>query len=161
MNTIFSRNGRAFDQLTKHKIIGWDLDQTLIESNASPLLHDFIVQHPEIQHIIVTFRSGEYRHTVWNDIANNTAIINKNHFKSLCYPSEMLHETYFSHKRLRESGFLNTSLTTAEIEYCEWKGYVCSQYGATALVDDLTHLVQPGCQKYNVQLFHPLQFIHD
>lgn len=160
MNIKFaSRTGWAFDELRTHEHICWDMDETLVDSEASELLHEFILQNPQIHHTIVTFRCQGHEKHVWSDLAEYALAPTEQHFKGLYYPSELMNESYVTHRsrRLREK--LDPALVKAETDYLEWKGSICALVGATALVDDLTEMVEKGCRKHGIRLFHPLQFL--
>lgn len=145
--------------LGHYPAIAWDFDETLHNSEASPILHQFILDHPEIKHVIVTFRSHGWEHRIWDELADYEDAPGREHFAGVLNIDD---DTFakFSHAGyLRSRGELTGEPTEAETTYVEWKGMVCKANNLPVLVDDKTEHVAQGCTRYGVALFDPLVFM--
>lgn len=155
----------ALQRLATHMDIAWDMDGTLIDHPAAPLLHRFILDTPHIRHVIVTFRSAR-QGTPWARLGGYSHRLGAEHFvRAIHLPDELCAglsgET--SARRGRTWPALNQLIRPwrrpAGTAHRSWKGSICQQEGITALVDDLTSLVAEGCRRHGVELFHPTDFL--
>ena len=152
-------SSKPYARLRQHRAIAWDFDYTLDDHPASPNLHAFILAHPHIRHVIVTFRSHGEQKYVWEELADYPDAPTESCFDGVVNISDDAHVAYheaaWQRTRLQHRG----PLTAAEIEYLEWKGRVCAEHGLTALIDDMTDLVSRGCSKHGIELLHPDEFL--
>lgn len=141
----------SFSILDEHDVIGWDFDGTLIDHPKAQSMHDYILDHPEKTHIIVTFRSHGMERNIWRDLGReNHRAPGRAAFKDVINMSNKLFEEgYMAQKAVAASIVLPTK------EYLEWKGKVCHDLGITVLVDDMPAMVIPGCDRYGVLHLHP------
>lgn len=152
-------NPRTLARLATHMDIGWDFDGTLVGHAVSPLLHDFIRKHRAIRHVIVTFRSHNRERLVWSELARYKTAPDQACFDGvLNIPNEAISDLVAGRERL---GFVRRLLprSVADQRCRQWKGEVCQTHGLTALVDDMTAHVAPGCRRHEIALFHPDDFL--
>lgn len=155
-----SRQGypAAVHRLASHMDIAWDVDGTLLDHSASPLLHRFILGTPHIRHVIVTFRS-ERQGTPWGRLAAYGTGLGPAAFThTLFLPDELsagLADA--TGRRGRFSQLLRR--TPPGGDHRTWKAQTCQTEGVTALVDDLTGIVAKACLRHGVELFHPADFL--
>ena len=149
----------AVQRLASHMDIAWDVDGTLLDHPASPLLHRFILDTPHIRHVIVTFRS-ERQGGPWGRLgAYNTGLRPAAFTRTVFLPDEL--SAGLADATARRTGF-RRFLPRKPLDngaHRSWKAEVCGQQGITALVDDLTGIVASGCQRHGVELFHPADFL--
>lgn len=165
----------SLKQLSKHKIIGLDLDQTIINGFTSHKLQKFILDtyHKKEFHII-TFRTKNFPH-VWPDVSKHSNnLLNKDMFKEAHGPltrdmenHDLLsflaqyHKEYDIKKLERKvkKDLYNRNLNFNEVvksyeTILEFKGKKAKELGCTVLVDDLDHMVLPGCQAHSIEFIH-------
>lgn len=143
----------SFKELEKHAVIGWDFDGTLHRHDKSEEMHRFIKEHPEIRHVIVTFRSHGWQHRVYQELDLDyddapTSI----HFDGVLNIEDMTYENYMFAER---NGVVTPEEEEAVRCYIEWKGEQCKANGITVLVDDDTLRTEQGCAKHGIVLIHP------
>lgn len=115
-------------ELDKHDKIGWDFDGTLIEGVNSAFYRQYIVDHPEKTHYIITFR---------NYIDANTI------------PAELI-DLKFDFRLIKNIHYNPTGESTCGAEVAMFKAERCKQLGATILVDDLPEAVEAGCLELGI-----------
>lgn len=154
--------------LDQHDAIAWDMDDTLIGGINSDLFRAYIAQTPHKRHHVVTFRNKIRASTVWAEL--NACGLNT---KKLIRSVESCPEVFAaSHALLHykagaeERRVLNNLtpdvpreewldfLKENAMRFIEWKAERANTLGCTIIIDDLDHLVLPGCQKYDVAFFH-------
>lgn len=150
--------GPPFDELRRHRTIGWDLDLTLIGHPASPAMHDFIRATPEIRHLIVTFRSHGAQNHIWSDLAGVDGAPPPSCFAGVVNIDDAIVQAFRRINQHRTSGHYTGPLSPAEALYRSWKGRMCAQWGATILIDDMTEYVALGCTLHGIELLHPNRF---
>lgn len=139
--------------LDPHQIIGVDFDGTLIGGRNGDLLYRYIVEHHKSKTFwIVTFRSGGFEDHCFGELEFT--------FENDPPPQTMFagiesvpHQIWFQAQMdtaKRKNGFLTGPMTTAEKQYCEWKGAACKRRGCTILIDDLPNCVLPGTMKHGI-----------
>lgn len=155
----------AFQRLATHMDIAWDMDGTLIDHPAAPLLHRFILDTPHIRHVIVTFRSAR-QGTPWARLGGYSHRLGAEHFVRAIHLPDELCAGLSDETSARRSGawpalgqLIRPWRRTPDSAHRSWKGLICQQEGITALVDDLTSLVAEGCRRHSVELFHPADFL--
>lgn len=149
----------ALARLALHMDIAWDFDGTLVDHPASPLLHRFIREHPHIRHVIITFRTHGAESRVWSELAQHGTAPSRSCFERILnVPDEIWEQVRDRRQRLGLARHLLPA-SAAEQQYRCWKGWACREHAMTALVDDMTAAVAPGCRKYGVALFHPKDFL--
>ena len=133
--------------LSNHKILGIDLDGTLFQHQNTPILAEYIRINPYDQEFhIVTFRSHGMEDTIDDELS---AIgLNRNHFSSV---NNVDDKTYEEYEIARHIGHNPEAIE----RYLTWKGRICHEVGATALLDDMADLVTDGCKKYGIEHYHP------
>lgn len=143
-------------QLERYKAIAWDFDGTLIEHPKSPLMHEYIIAHPEKTHAIITFRSHGWQRRVWDEMYDlYPDAPERDCFAGVYNVSDRAFERYDETKRLRALGRYRGPMTPWERYYIQWKGLVCKLRDLPVLVDDREDEVLPGCEKYGIHYVHP------
>jgi hypothetical protein len=147
-----------FDKLATFPSIGWDFDKTLVDSEASPHLHRFITEHPDIKHYIVTFRTHGLVQSIPFDlrVAGAPPL---NRFSGVLSIPEQYWVDNESAMIDRKHGILTGPLTEEEIAYKTWKGFICKQNSIPILIDDDTANTAMACEKYSILLVDPLNLI--
>jgi len=144
------------DELEQFTAIAWDFDGTLIDHPKSPLMHAFINEHPEKQHVIITFRSHGMEKTMFYEMgAKYPNAPAKDQFDAVFNISDRAWAGFTNAQAQRSSGRLEGRLTPWEMYYVNWKGLVCSLRHLPVLVDDKSADVMPGCEKYGIEFVHP------
>jgi len=149
----------GFAVLRRHRAIGWDMDGTLIGHDAAPLLHDFIRSHPELRHVIVTFRSHGLETMLWRDLAAYATAPAPACFEAVINMDDDIFASFQRWRRWRDAGRHAGPPAPVEERYLAWKGRLCAERGLTVLVDDMTEHVRPGCARHDVALLHPDDFL--
>lgn len=147
--------------LSGYHAIAWDFDETLNDSPASPLLHQFIFDHPNIRHVIVTFRSHGWETQIWRTLDRNYdgEAPDEAHFDGIINIDNESFANFQSIVQAREDGDYDGPLHDHEITYMEWKGLVCAQNNLPVLIDDNAPHTARGCDMHGVKLFDPLDFL--
>lgn len=141
--------------LKEHNAIGWDFDGTLWDHDLATLMHQYIKEHPEQKHFIVTFRSGKRDGRLWAeegcwiDLDRCGSGLKPEHFVGIINMSEAEFDENCS---ARSGSGLYIGPTDF---YKEWKGKVCSEAGITILIDDNFDHTFPGCEKHGVDYVNP------
>lgn len=140
-----------FERLREFKAIGWDFDETIVDSANEEAIWEFIDTNPFGQeHNIITFRSGGMESYMFHDLDIRGSWLKPHHFKNIFTVPHALWETYK----------LGPKIITLDMDdpYVMWKGMTCAENGIPVLIDDATHNVARGCLKYGIELFHPDEF---
>ena len=154
----------AVQRLASHMDIAWDVDGTLLDHPASPLLHRFILSTPHIRHVIVTFRS-ERQGSPWGRLGQYGAGLGPEAFTRTMFLPDELSAGLADETARRGSLWAGIPRMLRRVQpgfgaaHRTWKARVCEQESITALVDDLTGIVASGCQRHGVELFHPADFL--
>jgi len=138
-------------RLQDHRRVGWDMDGTLFQHQNSEAFADFIRRNPYDQDFyIVTFRSHGIEKEVEPDLA--TLGLKLSDFKGILnVPDRIYAEYWFAMKHW----FTGDTMPEEVDRYLTWKGKICRQNGITILLDDLTSLVEIGCERHSVDMIHP------
>jgi hypothetical protein len=148
-----------YQELEKFEQLGWDFDGTLIDSEASPLLWKFILDHPKIKHVIVTFRTDHMLTTLWRELAAEGGP-QKEAFSGLLSVPYRIWEDHAHIEYNRRRGLITGPVMPEEDLYWEWKGLTCSEHGLPVLIDDNFPHTKPGCDRYGIRLIHPDEFLN-
>lgn len=140
--------------------IGWDFDNTLVDAPTSPLLHAFIIEHPEIRHCIVTFRTHGMRDAIWRDLAQYPDAPAPSMFQTVFSISDAAWMENEMALLQRRRGTLTGPWTPPEIYYRSWKALTCLKHRLSVLVDDDLVTCQAGCDEHAIKLVHPEAFAH-
>jgi hypothetical protein len=149
----------SFELLRGMHALAWDLDDTLIGHPAAPAMYDFIAANPQIAHHIVTFRALGAETRIWTDLAAATQIVGRAHFGRAINVDDNLAGLVARLRRNRASRLFAGPEGPAERAYRHWKGMICAQIGAGALIDDRTDDVTPGCTAFGILHLHPDVFL--
>lgn len=146
--------------LDQYDRIAFDFDGTLIDHPAAEIMQEYILNTPEKNHTIVTFRSMGLLDRIWHDL-DYYRIIDKINFDGLLSVDHELWEAFTMLQQTRKINpvFRREPLTKTELDYMEWKGMVCKKHNLQVLVDDNTEHTILGCKKYNIPLIHPDDFV--
>lgn len=165
---------KMFDTLKEHKVIGWDIDETLINGVNSNLFQSFVVNHPEHEHHLITFRnSKEDIESINDDLLSWDKVFGRHLFTSLqTVPLEIVQRynalpKYFQNIHWEDNEAKVDRVLAAhklEREYVEnvvdamlgWKARACLNVNATVLVDDIYSMQKPYCDKHNVAIIDSL-----
>lgn len=144
------------EQLLRFPSIGWDFDGTLIDHPNSPLIHEFILAHPDMKHYIITFRTHGLQNTMFAEMQHKYPDApGREAFDGTRNISDIAWERYSNIYQRRLVGRLDGPPLPWESYYIEWKGMTCHDLHVPVLVDDLENLVLPGCEKYGIKYLHP------
>lgn len=149
----------GFELLRGMRALAWDFDDTLVGHPAAALMHDFIAANPQIAHHIVTFRSQGAEARIWEELAAATQIVGREHFDRAINVDDNLAALVGRLRRHRASRLFAGPEGPAERAYRHWKGMICAQIGAGALIDDRTDDVAPGCDAFGILHLHPDVFL--
>jgi hypothetical protein len=144
------------DELDKHQKIALDFDGTLVDSVSSPILADYIRQHPEKSYYIVTFRTPTQIVTIPTELTNIGLSFDL--FAKVVPMPPRLAFDFDEDQKFRRHAHLpdmNTvsedALLPGEYKMVHWKGFIARKLGATILVDDMPELVLYGCQQFGIK----------
>jgi FMN phosphatase YigB (HAD superfamily) len=147
------------DHLLPYKAIAWDFDGTLIDHPKSPLMHEFIISHPERHHIILTFRSHGLQRTLFRDMQRKYPDApTARSFAGTYNISDHAWEKFNEAMQRRMFDLLDGPPTPWEEYYLEWKGMMCHSLDLPVLIDDKVEHVLRGCEKYGIAYLHPDAF---
>ena len=149
----------GFELLRGMRAVAWDFDDTLVGHPAADAMHNFIAANPQIVHHIVTFRSQSAQAQIWDDLARQTQRVGKAHFERAINVDDALAALVGRLRRHRASRLFAGPEGPAERAYRHWKGMICAQIGAGALIDDRTDDVAPGCAAFGILHLHPDVFL--
>ncbi len=145
--TQSGRIAHMIDKLLDHQKIGIDLDGTLIEHPHSRRLQKFIIDHPDKEFHIVTFRSHGMQHNIARDLRISTTLtqvpLGLNHFAGVHNIPDTLYENMVRFDR-------------HDPYYC-WKADKCKELGCTVIVDDVA-AIGPYCEAIDILYIHPDSF---
>jgi len=140
----------SFWTLDRHNAIGWDVDGTLVNNPSASRLHNYIRANPQKRHCLVTFRTYDLLDTLEYDLAR-AGIRDISIFdKVLSVPVNTWMQWAIVQQN-RKSGKTKGKLLGVEIEFMEWKGFICRTEGLTVLVDDDADNVERGCKRFGVE----------
>jgi hypothetical protein len=142
--------------LAKQSKIAWDLQGTLVFGGASKVIRQFILDHPEIKHYIITTESNG------PDLQNNVA-------KDLAMANSSLKITHFAKiigsdpTKFGAKAFMNfhkdKTHDSPEVGYLtDFKASMCKDMGIPVLVDDDLRRIE-SCQKYGIKWIDPYDLI--
>ena len=132
--------------------MGWDFDQTLIDSPNASMFWRFIELNPYGQeHHIVTFRSGGMENTIFEELKSHGSRLEEIHFTAV---HSVPHEMWESYHR-RPMKLVASLAEIADDPYVLWKATTCLEQGIGVLIDDATHHVMPGCKRHGIDYYHP------
>lgn len=139
----------TMNYLQRFAIIAWDLDGVLFNSAHQSDFHRYIRENALRQkHLIITFRSCGLEDLIWSDLASCGARLTADHFERVV---SVPHSLWL--ERASDGGH--------SLAYREWKGQVAASLGAEVLIDDDRDHVLPGCLRYGVEYYHPLDLYAD
>jgi hypothetical protein len=129
--------------LDSHHKIAWDMDETLVNGPNSEFFRQYIAAHPEKEHYIVTFRTGD----AWiADIPFELADegLNPDLIKAVSSVPMKI--------------WIERHLSRVHMAVCnDWKGFEAKRLGCTVLVDDMEASVLPGCEKHGITFIHSIE----
>lgn len=135
-------------EFDRHQKIGIDFDGTLVGHRHSALIQRYILDHPEKEFHIVTFRSHGWQNRIEFDLAKSTAEtgvpLTIGAFTAI---HNMTDEGYATHIEMK-----------GDPKYYAWKGVTCAQVGCTILLDDMADGIHIECVSQGVTLFSPDDF---
>jgi hypothetical protein len=151
---------RINDLLDPHMILGWDVDGTILDHPAAPLMHRYIRDNPQKRHLIVTFRSHGWEDRIWDELAElHQAFPERNAFVEVVNLPNDLYMAYLCARGNSDAPPSELISHPDILAFHEWKGMICAQHGATVLVDDMTEHVIIGCDRHGVTHIHPDEFL--
>lgn len=135
--------------LQRFKKIAWDFDGVLFDSARQSDFHHYIRANAlQQKHLLITFRSSGLEDLIWSDLASCDARLSDDHFERVV---SVPHSLWL--ERASDGGH--------SLAYREWKGQVAASLGAEVLIDDDRDHVMPGCLRYGVEYYHPLDLYAD
>jgi hypothetical protein len=157
--------------LDLHDTIAWDMDKTLIKGDNSAFWRAYIAMTPHKTHHVITFRETDE----WADI-----IIPELHAHGLHEAHRLIAGIHRCPTIVSDCFNVHCGVVDNEInarmalyeaeatgdwealkidharEFIRFKGKKAAELGCTVLVDDLLHLVKPGCDEHGVILVDSL-----
>jgi hypothetical protein len=149
----------GFDLLRGMSALAWDFDDTLVGHPAAPAMHGFIAATPQIAHHILTFRAQGAEARIWEDLAAATQVVGRGDFDRAINVDGDLAALIARLRRHRAARLFAGPEGPAERAWRHWKGMICAQLGAAALIDDRTEDVAPGCAAFGILHLHPDVFL--
>lgn len=162
-------------ELNKHQIIGWDLDETLINGVNSIAWRKFVHDNPTKHHWIITFRNLEQSKSAWEELSSEFLYpLNQEHFQGLLFLPDKNRIPYDTLPwTLRKADVTKDptpkdqrsleihKLSWEDVRYRQnlskhWKAQACNSVNATVLVDDLQDVVEEGCLLHGVKFVYSL-----
>lgn len=122
--------------LDHHTNIAWDIDGTLINGPNSSMFRQYIINHPEKTHYLVTFRDFDWAQQAYQELAPHGI------------SREMIAGIMDCPHKLQDGS------PNSLAYYMEWKGKVSAEIGCTVLVDDMDYMVMSGCLAHGVTFVH-------
>ena len=117
--------------LDQHNVIGWDIDQTLINGPNSVFFCAYILAHPEKVHHLITFRPPGWDEEIYELFAD-------------AFPRERI-------------ASINCCSINSSIEEIDaFKGQQARALGCTIMVDDMEFAVAAGCAANGVVFLNSL-----
>jgi hypothetical protein len=137
----------GMQRLSDHRSVAWDVDGTLYDHPNSEMFAEFIRQNPydQIFHII-TFRSHGFQNNTTRDL--KSLGLRRSHFKTITNVEDFIYAEYHHGMRMGNN-------PKAVDRYMTWKGMIAEKVGATVLLDDMTAMVEMGCERHGIALIHP------
>jgi hypothetical protein len=142
-------------QLETYDILAWDIDETLIDNPYATAYAKYIIMHPKQTHIVVTHRSHGIQHSIRPDFEyfhgrkGNALYAMFNNIHAV--PDEI----YSKHIKAIENRLLGLPYDQAQIDtYHHWKGVICKEVGAQALIDDNIDQCYPGCEMHGIDFYY-------
>lgn len=148
-------------QLGSHDIIAWDFDGTLVDGPLSHMWRTYLLENPQQQHHIVTFRTGPSRAGLpgtWaEDCYHELAELGVR--RSKIHAVHSIPQEIFTHYGVARLYCETSQALVPEVQQnaeklMEWKGKCAASFGATILVDDMEEMVRLGCDRYGVAFLH-------
>lgn len=168
-------NKELISILNQHDIIAWDLDETLINGKNSSFFQKYVLSHPEKDHNIITYRTGENLETIFEDLENHFKGYHMKIFSNIFSIPEQIDKDYanlpMKARQLYDKEFISDHTFNRKFKidrekvkeicknYIEWKPKVCSEIGANILIDDLYKNLKNVCDQYDIELIDSLQLI--
>lgn len=145
------------DKLQRFPAIAWDFDGTLIDHPNSPLMHKFILSHPDKRHIILTFRTHGLQHSMFREMQQKyyPDAPGPDAFAGVHSIPDKAWERFFQTQQRRLMHQIDGPPNLWEEYYVEWKGMICQREHLPILIDDKAEHVLPGCEKYGILYLHP------
>lgn len=160
--------------LSQHQTIGWDVDATLIRGKNSHLFQQYVVDHPDKNHHIVTFRTGSLLRRLEIDLSVNKIMpgfniglftgvhgISEAHFekgfsKTQCvinYNDNYENVLLIPPARFQALYKISQEQYAKDHRECfSFKPHTCKAKGMTILVDDMVADQRKYCIENNVLL---------
>lgn len=131
--------------LDQHQKLGIDFDGTLVGHPRSHILQKYIVDHPEKDFHIITFRCGQMERNLRWDLQDSVELtgsgLRLDHFKTIeCCP-----KLIFERREVFDDGR----------EFYGWKAKRCAELGLTILVDDMHGHISPYCHELGIPCLNP------
>lgn len=164
------------DVVRNHSCFGWDMDETLVNGTHSEMWRSCVLASPEADHYVVTFRKKDDALKVWDELESLYELpLTRDMFTGLLFMPDRVRLPYDTlPSRLRKVDVYSEpdaktkrALVLYKYEWEDvkqrhqavhhWKAEACKSVGATVLVDDLEHLVKPGCDLHGVEFVNSLK----
>lgn len=155
-----SDDGLKYDmQVNAFPAIAWDFDGVLIDHPKAPLFHQYIKEHRDQRHFVITFRSHGWQKTIFRELRARyqSNAPDRSDFTKVINIENRAWERFNLVAMQRRLTNSIAQLTSSEVYYFEWKGMMCDKHHVPVLIDDRPDQVMLGCQKYNIVFIHPDQ----
>lgn len=121
-----------FQELDRYDKIGLDFDETLIGNKMSQQLVDYVLNNPQKEYHIITFRTKSWVDEIPHILLKHYGIdfFKQDIIKSIQSIPENLYYQYLTAKNLYERNHPYFK------EYYEWKADICKEMKIGVLVDD-------------------------
>lgn len=154
MSLIFPGNRPRVQFLLEHfdphVRIGIDFDGTLVGHERSVLIQQYIVDHPEKEFHIVTFRTHGMQdkikidHDLWSSSKDTGVHIDLANFIAVHNISDHMYE--------------NHVIVGGDPAYWAWKARKCAEIGCTIMIDDMAEWIYEEFSRQGILLVSPDDF---
>lgn len=132
--------------LEQYPILAWDFDDTLVDQEHSYLFFDYIMNHQNQKHVIVTHRSHGWQNMIGIDFER---------FHGEKATISIIKEVYACPDDLFGQYQAGTIILPDEYnQFYNWKGQICRKIGAGALIDDNIDHCAKGCELAGVNFYY-------
>ena len=142
-------------ELYKYNNIGIDLDETLINTDKAFFIAKYIINNPDKNYYIVTFRSHglEEKNRVFNSLMTYLRVDMRKYFINIIsIPYEDYENKHIAN--VQKGVISKEKYDSLLYNYLHFKGKRCKELGIEVLIDDDIKGVILGCTKYNIPLIN-------
>ena len=136
------------EHFDRHERLGVDFDGTLVDHDRSALIQQYILDHPEKDFHIVTFRShgmqDRIERDLWSSSKDTGVDITLAAFTGIHNIQDGLYESHLALK--------------GDPNYWAWKAVKCAQLSCTIMIDDMAEQIYKECISRGIEIVSPDDF---